>query len=199
MDNACDILMTQQRSDVPDIGKLGKIDMKKLVRILKDTDIIHMNTTSIDTLKNKCWLWQNYVSHTEKGHSHPQISFKNKYVKVHRLLYHNFIEDVPPYERKSSTKQVNHKCSHENNGLCVNPWHCYLGTPKDNMQDAINDNTKNKPPKGENNWQAKLSDNMIREIRNMKGNTILSQKEIAAKYGVHQTQISRWWRGTSRN
>jgi len=192
MDQLVDTLSSKLRLDVPTIGHLGKISKKDLSRILSRVDI------DSDDYESSCWIWKHVHHQREKGHMHPSISFKNKHVKVHRLLYHNFMENVPEYTWSKETKQVNHKCSHVNDGLCVNPWHCYLGTPKNNMQDAIQDKTKNKPPSGELNWKAKLTDAQVNEIKTMKGTTHMSQKKIAIKYGVSQSQISRWWNNVTR-
>jgi len=118
-----------------------------------------------------------------------------KNVQVHRLMYHNFIGDVPIYT--PTDKRINHKCSHENNGKCINPWHMYLGTAKDNMQDAINDGTKNKIASGEKNPMVTVSDKLVLEALKYKDSK-LTQLEIAEKIGVNQSQISRWFRGENR-
>jgi DNA-binding transcriptional regulator YiaG len=74
----------------------------------------------------------------------------------------------------------------------------YLGTPKDNMQDALREGTKYKAPCGENNQFAKLSNIQVQNIKDMKGKTSMTQKEIASLYNIHQSQISRWWNKVTR-
>lgn len=78
-----------------------------------------------------------------------------------------------------------------NNPPCCNPDHLEVGTQQDN----VNDRTKAgvhkgfKAPRGEKNWNAKLSDLQISEIRAFQG--MYTQLELAIMYGVHIVHISR--------
>jgi hypothetical protein len=92
-------------------------------------------------------------------------------------MFHNFIKDVPVYTRNSNTLQVNHICDSE--GKCLNPYHLYLGTPKQNTQDSIKMGYKIKAKSGEKNHNAILSDKVILEIKNLKGKTQKTQKQLA--------------------
>lgn len=193
METFIESLLQKQRADIHE-GKLGKIDKDKLKSIVTRTSISfdHPN------VYNECWIWNGTMSDNAKGHCHGSIWFNKSYVLVHRLMYHNFIDHVPPFERRSNSMQVNHKCLHEHNGRCINPWHCYLGSAQQNTQDAMNDCTKYKMPCGQQNINATLSDAIVEEIKALKGNTTLSQSQIAKKYGVSQSQISRWWNNKTR-
>lgn len=192
------VLYNIRRADITKTDKLGELTYSDLKRIISNVEINLENINDLNILKKQCWIWTGHIQDNNKGHCHPSIHYMNKRVLVHRLMYHNYINNVPKYERKSDALQVNHKCGHEQNGKCVNPWHMYLGTPKDNMQDALREGTKYKAPRGEKNLRAKLSDKQVQDIKNMKGNTNMSQKEIASIYNIHQSQISRWWNQVTR-
>jgi len=191
-------LFDMKRQNIETLDKLSELSKSDLTRIISNIDDDFLDDTNFDSTKQNCWLWIGNIQDESKGHSHPSIHFMKKKVLVHRLMYHNFIDKVPKYERKSGSLQVNHKCGHKQNGKCVNPWHMYLGTPKDNMQDALREGTKYRAPCGDQNRLSKLSNNQVQEIINMKGKTTMSQKEIASMYNIHQSQISRWWNKITR-
>ena len=172
------------RENIPNIGKLGS---------LSETDKTRIELYTI--FENDCWMWIGTKQDTAKGHQHGCFWYNKKYVQIHRLIYHNFVDDVPEFERKSGALQVNHRCKSE--GKCINPDHLYLGTAKQNIQDCINDGNKNKAKSGEQNHNATLSDETIGHIVGLK-DTGLHQYEIAKEYGVHQSQISRWWNNKTR-
>lgn len=79
---------------------------------------------------------------------------------------------------------VLHSCD---NPRCINPEHLSLGTHKDNTQDMLRKN-RNRPPRGESNGNRKLTAAEVEEIRLADWGT---QKQIGARYGVGQDQVSR--------
>jgi hypothetical protein len=151
-----DSLFNKQRQIVPKIGKLGKLSSIDLKRILLKT-----------IEEDGCWIWNGTIQDSKKGHQHGVIWFQKKYVQVHRIMFHNFIQDVPEYTRDGLI--VLHKCSHKNNGRCINPWHLKLGTHKENSQDALKDGTLNVLKPNENNHMSKLSNSQVQEVRDLKG------------------------------
>lgn len=175
------------RKDVTILGKLGPISESDKIRIVDKT---------IYTDLDSCWFWNGTKQYNGKGHKHGCIWYNRKYVQIHRLMFHNFIQDVPIFERKKDSLQVNHKC--DTDGQCINPHHMYLGTPKENTKDCFELGNKNKAASGEKNPNATLSNEIVQEIKNLKGNTDKSQKSIALEYGVNQSQISRWWNNKTR-
>lgn len=179
-----ELMNWETRENIPIIGKLGPLSKSDKERIESKTNI-----------SGKCWIWNGTKQYKGKGHQHGCIWYNQKYVQVHRLMYHNFVKDVPIYERKSGILQVNHRC--ETDGRCINPEHLYLGTPKQNTKDCINNGNKNKAASGENNHNAVLTDDIVKQIKKLK-NSGRSQKDIAKQYGVNQSQISRWWSGKTR-
>jgi HNH endonuclease len=83
---------------------------------------------------------------------------------------------------------VCHTCD---NPQCFNPAHLFLGTPKDNSQDSIKKNRFTLTSLYGEKKAHKLTDTQIVEIRGLLMTTLLSQKEIAAMFGVTQGHISR--------
>lgn len=182
-----EFLLDKQRENIPFIGNLGKLSENDLKRILEK-----INVKELD--EKKCWIWDKKIWDTKKGHQHSKIWYNKKGVLTHRIMYHNFIEDVPEYEYPYQNILL-HKCSHENNGKCINPWHLKLGTPKENSQDALHENTLTIYKNNERNPNSKLTNNQIEEIRKLK-NSNLTQKEIAKKYNINQSQVSRYFNKT---
>jgi hypothetical protein len=172
------------REIVPLLGKLGPLSETDKERIESKTNII-----------GECWIWNGTKQYNGKGHQHGCIWYNRKYVQVHRLMYHNLVEDVPIYERRPGSMQVNHRC--ETDGTCINPVHLYLGTPKQNTKDCIDSGYKNKAENGENNHNAVLTNDTVDIIMGLKNSGRL-QKDIARQYGVNQSQISRWWNKKTR-
>ena len=213
MDAFIDELFSLQRDDIKKIGKLGQINKEYLKdRIIAKTNIselLELHDNDFDSIQNECWIWNGVMSDkTSKGRQHGQVYYDGKNIHVHRLMFHNFIDDVPEFKKLPDQKQVNHTCSHENNGRCVNPWHMYLGTQKQNFHDSIREGTaylKGNPnghlnggcKNGAENHKAKLSDDKIKEILELKDSG-MSQYEVAKLYGVNQSQICRYWKGETR-
>lgn len=78
---------------------------------------------------------------------------------------------------------VLHKCD---NPPCVNPDHLFLGTPKDNQQDAAK---KGHLPRGESNHRAKLREAQVIEIRNRHRNGELG-RTLAKEFGISENGVS---------
>jgi DNA-binding transcriptional regulator YiaG len=184
-----DWLLNKQRNDISNIGKLGKLSKSDLERIISKIDKDCLN-------EYNCWIWKGTIQdHKGKGHQHGVIWYNKKYVQIHRIMYHNFIEDVPEY--KPNGLIVLHKCSHENNGRCINPCHLKLGTSRENTNDAMISKTLTLYEHNEKNSMSKLTNDKIKEIRNLK-NSNFTQKQIANMYGINQSQISRYWNNKTR-
>jgi hypothetical protein len=201
MNNIDALLYKSLRKDIKEVGKLGKIDLSIIYKIIQKSTIARAfieSNKDFNVFKTKCWIWEGPVgSSPRKGHQHGTISYDGQSVQVHRLMFHNFIAEVPIYERKADGLQVNHKCTHENNGRCINPWHMYLGTPKENTKDAIDAGTKGECKKGQQNHNSVLSDEQIKEIMKLKDSG-RSQYDIAEEFKINQSQVSRYWNGVTR-
>jgi hypothetical protein len=125
-----------------------------------------------------CWEWTGSRHNTGYG----QFEIKGKSVRVHRFsLERKLCRKLEQYE------VTRHMC---NNPPCCNPDHLEVGTQQDNVDDRTKAGVhKAKAPRGEKNWNAKLSDLQISEIRAFQG--MYTQLELANMYGVHIVHISR--------
>lgn len=85
-----------------------------------------------------------------------------------------------------------HSCD---NGLCVNPDHLFLGTPSDNVRDAMN---KGRHPlfidsdqAGEKNSHAKLTITDIQQIRTYHASTNCSYRHLVKRFSLSSNGHAR--------
>ena len=93
----------------------------------------------------------------------------------HRLSYEYHIGSIP------EGMLVCHRCG---NRKCINPDHLYAGTPKENYADRYKHGTQNKH-KGEKNPRAKVTEEMVKEIRA----SDLDSREAAQKFGISRGSV----------
>jgi hypothetical protein len=122
-----------------------------------------------------CWLWTGYIS--ENGYGIASII--GRQYKAHRVSY--FIE----HGQIDNDRLVLHRCDVR---ACVNPAHLFLGTPKDNSQDAVR-KRRNTKLYGEQNGKAKLTRAAVLAIRRICKRGVY-QKTVAKQFGVSEATVS---------
>lgn len=125
---------------------------------------------------NGCILWTGAGSEGRYG----KFRQGPKKVAAHRYAWELFNGDVP------AGMCVCHRCDAPR---CVNPAHLFLGTHLENMQDRDAKGRHN-AAKGAAQGTAKLTDDQVRAIR-FEYAAGARQIDLAAKYGVYQTTISK--------
>ncbi|MGB9553562.1 MAG: HNH endonuclease signature motif containing protein, partial [bacterium] len=120
---------------------------------------------------DSCWEWQGY--HLKDGYG--AFHFNGKRVIASRFAWILTYGEIPP------GMCVLHKCD---NPSCVNPRHLFLGTQKDNMQDAVLKWRKSGP----HNGRTKLSWPQVDTIR-LLFQMGWSTRRVAKLFGVNHKTI----------
>lgn len=126
------------------------------------------------TIHGECWTWVG----SKNAHGYGRFGINGKNYYAHRIAWQIKHGDIP------DGMSVCHKCDRTS---CVNPNHLFLGSQKDNLNDA---STKGRTSRGSHRPKAKLREGQIKEIILLKSQGI-KQKQIALKFGVGQATISR--------
>ena len=133
----------------------------------------------VKMLSNGCWEWQ-AATKKKRGEGHAIFSFKNVHYGANRIAYYLYYL-VDPMEL-----YVLHRCD---NPPCVNPFHLFLGTAKDNTQDML---AKGRQGfwdcVGEKNPAAKVGVAEVRIIR-QKAAAGQYQRSIAKEFGITQSAV----------
>ncbi len=124
-----------------------------------------------------CWIWPGNAFPTGYG----QITVARRNRPTHRFAWEITNGPIP------IGLNVCHKCDIK---LCCNPSHLFLGTQKDNCKDAINKGRwANK--KGEHHALSKLTTKAVLKIRKLYASEQITQKELAIKFKVQPSAISK--------
>ena len=84
-------------------------------------------------------------------------------------------------------------CHHCDNRSCVNPEHLFLGTNQDNSSDMV---AKDRQSRGAVHCtQAKVDLETAREMREIYSHGGVTQRDLAKRFGLGQSSVSRILRG----
>lgn len=143
-------------------------------RVNYNEDALKKIKSSVSISPSGCWEWQK--SRHRQGYGN--FPYKRKVYLAHRI---SWILHKGPI---SDDILVLHKCD---NPPCCNPEHLFLGTDKSNAEDRVKKGRCNHPF-GSDQWCAKLTPEIVREIRRMH----MAGKSIATlcdKFSVHRATI----------
>ncbi len=129
---------------------------------------------AIHHVGNECLTWP-YA----KGDGYGRVNVDGKKVVASRYIC-ELAHGAPPTPEHDAA----HSCGKGHLG-CVAPGHLSWKTRAENFSDKLEHGTHNR---GERNVGAKLSESDVREIRTQ---SELSQREMAERFGVSQSLISR--------
>lgn len=125
----------------------------------------------------KCWEWLGSKHYRGYG----DVRWNGRKDKAHRAAWQIVNGDI------SDGLCVLHKCD---NPSCCNPKHLFLGTQKQNAEDRESKNRGNRiNVTGEKHGMHKLTDKQVNEIRQRYAAGGITQRKIAAEYGVKQGTI----------
>jgi hypothetical protein len=143
---------------------------KRRIPTLSDSDIARF-WKYVDK-SGACWRWTSWIDPMGYG----SLTIKYQHFGAHRISYliNNNIDPFGFF--------ICHSC---NNKWCVNPAHLWLGDHKANAIDAVQSGAT---PCGTGRYNAKLTDDVVREIRKLRqeGQPL---KAIAQIYNVHLSLI----------
>lgn len=120
-----------------------------------------------------CWPWHSTLGHTGYGN----FKLNNAQIRAHRLAY--FLH----YGIDPDGFEVMHSCD---NRKCCNPAHLSLGTHTENMEDM---KRKGRTPHGLRCHRARLTPEIVMEIRLRFPLRKGSQREFAKEYGISHSHI----------
>lgn len=134
-----------------------------------------------------CWLWRGYVY--PSGYGGTEIQGRPVY--AHRLSWALHFGPIP------EGMQVLHECD---TPRCVRPGYLFLGSQQDNIADMLQKGRGVAPPvmRGEKNPKATFSDGDVCRLRSLAKDGRLTQRQLAARFGVSQSTVWRILREATR-
>lgn len=133
-----------------------------------------------------CHIWLGVKNNS--GYGSTRTKQGRKTTGAHRRAWNEFYGDIP------EGMDVCHKCDVR---LCINPDHLFLGTRKDNLQDASKKGrmwcgeNRSKRIRAHNNPNKSLGWSQVNEIRQMYRQGTFSQSQLGKMFAVSKSNIGR--------
>lgn len=126
--------------------------------------------------QNDCWDWLAYRNVDGYG-----IFgwYHGKTERAHRVAYIFTFGPLQPGE------QVLHHCD---NRACVNPTHLFKGSQQDNIKDMVSKHRQKGAP-GEKNAAAKINEDIVREIRQLRATQKLVYEVLAERFNISRSMV----------
>ena len=141
------------------------------------TDIERLELHSEPDLNGGCRLWTAATSSTGYGATSKKTANGTVMAKAHRLAYELAYGPIP------DNQLVCHSCDVR---LCIEPTHLFLGTHGDNSADMVR---KGRSCAGDRHYAAKITMNQAEEIRTICSARTITQRAIAAHYGISRQAV----------
>jgi hypothetical protein len=149
--------------------------------------------THVTVTDTGCWEWTK-----ARSNGYGAVPIGPRMIGAHRLAWMKTHGPIPP------GLCVCHNCPGGDNKSCINPAHLFLGTPKDNLTDAIQKGDfspwshEQDRTRGEGNPLAKLTRDNVVEIRRLWTTSTVTKPELGAQFGVtrhaiHDVLTRRTW------
>jgi hypothetical protein len=132
--------------------------------------------------RGHCWEWRASLD----GRGYGQIRVDRKTKRAHRLSYELLVGPIP------EGLFVCHQCD---NPRCVNPYHLFLGTAKDNSMDMARkgrqgfQSNPNKIRRGSKHGRAKLTEQQVLAIREAWSLGSSTMQQLANDFNVSSSTI----------
>ena len=125
-----------------------------------------------------CWVWTG--ARTSRGYG--EVMLHKRAWTTHRLVYTMLVGPIP------AGLHICHRCD---NPPCCNPGHLFAGTRSDNMRD-MHAKGRRSPgrTRGESSFKAKLTEDVVRTMRERYEVGGVSIASLATEYGV--TPATAW-------
>lgn len=125
---------------------------------------------------NSCWMWT--AGKFTEGYG--AIHFRNSLWKASRVAWILVNGEIP------EGMWVIHRCD---NPPCCNPAHLFLGTAADNTHDMVAKDRVCRTS-GEARWSAKVTEEIVRDMRRRYIPRVVTLQQLADEYGVSFQLVS---------